>query len=84
MFEGLVSFIGFGQEPRTMSWSTRILWLTWLVFGVLMMSAYQSYMTVALTADRFNGNVETLQELTKLHGNSFGVRANGSVAAHLG
>jgi hypothetical protein len=73
--------VGFGKEPDTKSWSTRILWLTWLVFGVVTMAAYTANLTAALTVEQFRGGIETLQQL-KVHGGSFGVIAEGSVGAY--
>jgi len=80
-FEGLVSFVGFGREPETKSWSTRILWLTWLVFGVVIMAAYTANLTASLTVEQFQGGVDSLQQL-KVDGGHVGVQGQGSVAAY--
>ena len=76
-----MSFVGFGREPETKSWSTRILWLTWLVFGVVIMAAYTANLTASLTVEQFQGGVDSLQQL-KVDGGPIGVVAQGSVAAY--
>jgi len=80
-FEGLVSFVGFGKEPETKSWSTRIIWLTWMVFGLVIIATYSANLTASLTVEQFQGGVNSLQQL-KLNGGDLGVMANGSVNAY--
>jgi hypothetical protein len=76
LFNSVVSFVGFGEEPKSDSWAIRILWLTWLIFSVIVMSAYTANLTAGLTVHKYAGGMDNLPQL---RGKPFAVPDESSV-----
>ena len=81
VYNSVLSFVGFGAEPVAASWSLKILWLSWLIFSVIAMSAYTANLAAGLTLAQFTGGVQSLQEL-KHGGRHFGVMGQSSIEAY--
>ncbi|EDV20221.1 uncharacterized protein TRIADDRAFT_32461 [Trichoplax adhaerens] len=74
----LESFLSQGAERTSRSISARLITAMWWLASVIMIATYTANLTAFLTVNSLHATIESLQDLARTSGISYGVMANTS------
>lgn len=79
--ETVMMAVGSGSTPTTRSCSVKVMFVSWAIFSVIMLSAYTANLTANLTVNQMATPIKTLSDL-KQSFLPFGVPAQSSVSTY--
>lgn len=79
--ETVMMAVGSGAAPTTRSCSVKVMFVSWAIFCVIMLSAYTANLTANLTVNQMATSIKTLADL-RASSLPFGVPAQSSISGY--